>query len=855
MASLGKLSNSMISITNENTLALLNVNIDFALVRCDPSPEYSKVGSALTLKRKHEAENGALHSIACKLGFLFHEMLPNTPKLHRAYGTRISEILARPGINPEGTKNDGPFRDFVGADCTSIWAAATSGPASISMLFLACMLARAWDAKTTTSIWVELIDERKKQIWAQVDANKIVHPHSLAASRQDLSRADLASWDASVRSWLRRADAAMVSRATQLQLVAKNLSIPYWSAGSTFERVMMNWTRSMEMVEKLLSNIPQEASTRAVLVAISSWHLYPDLLVFQEKARKIPFTDELFPTSGILSTGLEYKGPVDNVTQWSLSLSHFRYYGHPVLVQSENNQDRVPARKLWVAALGVIFRQWEVSYSKFDDAVAWFRVLGNVLRRSNKADCAELSWLMHLCNAAATVVGAAGELNDGGLIKYGWRRAKPFLGHDHVAMRNPFFGLRNPYVVTSLTKSSEIDCGIEYLRGIALHIGLRPNEAVHKVEYRHPSLIARSSKKRKAPMDEATPNKGYTTSTINHASDAIGCFRLMSRACIPPVEWLMSLRALELVTCLYDAFDAATVSLRILDRSILKANWLPDFFRDIYNLNSITTTPVATYLAKMRLAETFSCIALFESGHLDIAPDQMNQVLALCSEDSIFVASVMLCDPGTKPSNNVQVRHLIGNVGHSGMVLMVSPIAPRIRAVGHNPELVAHRPYDDDKKDSFGGTSLHLSFTTWKMPLDWEDTGAIDQSIFIVESVVSVQDNGQWVADIDVLDMVENYPDIVEEFLCDQDCDTASPESTQDIVSIDSWEELLDPPPCAAVFRAVDNWPARLAAVCIIVQQSKGHCAAIIQGGKLCLSCLRSLYSDPEPHLPDLIIN
>lgn len=315
----------------------------------------------------------------------------------------------------------------------------------------------------------------------------------------------------------------------------------------------------------------------------------------------------------------------------------------------------------------------------------------------------------------------------------------------------------------------------------------------------------------------------------------------------------MSLRTLELVTHLYDDFEAATVSLRILDQNVLKAKWLPKIFQGGQSIKGAATTPVAAYLADMSLAETFSCIAMFESGHLDIDSDQMNQVLALCSEDSMFVASIMLSDPGTKASK--KVSHLIGNVGHSGMVLMVSPIEPRIRAVDHNPQLVAHRPFDSNSKDSFCGTSLHLSFTTWKMPLDWEDTGAIDQIIFIVESVVSVQDNGKWIADIDVLDMAQNCPDVVEKFLCDQDCDAVSPESTQDIVSIDTWEEFLDPPPCTAVFRAMNNWAARLAAVSILVQQSKGYDAIIIQGGRLCLSCLHSLYSDLVPHLPHLIIN
>ncbi|CAK7230232.1 hypothetical protein SBRCBS47491_007517 [Sporothrix bragantina] len=164
----------------------------------------------------------------------------------------------------------------------------------------------------------------------------------------------------------------------------------------------------------------------------------------------------------------------------------------------------------------------------------------------------------------------------------------------------------------------------------------------------------------------------------------------------------MSLRTLELVTHLYDDFDAATVSLRILDRNISKAKWLPKIIQGGMSREGAATTPVTKYLADMSLAETFSCIAMYESGYLDIDPDQMNQVLALCSEDSMFVASIMLSDPGTSATN--KVRHLIGNVGHSGMVLMVPPMEPRIRAVGHNPELVAHRPFDSNNTDSFGGT-------------------------------------------------------------------------------------------------------------------------------------------------------
>jgi hypothetical protein len=57
------------------------------------------------------------------------------------------------------------------------------------------------------------------------------------------------------------------------------------------------------------------------------------------------------------------------------------------------------------------------------------------------------------------------------------------------------------------------------------------------------------------------------------------------------------------------------------------------------------------------------------------------------------------------------------------MVCMVPPHEPRIRPLGHDASLVSHPPYDGTLTDSFQGTSLHLSFTTWKVPLDWDSTG------------------------------------------------------------------------------------------------------------------------------------
>ena len=476
MASFGKLTTSGVSMTNENTLALVNLNLDVSLFRCDPSAEFLPVGSAMTTQRKQEAETGQIHKTACRLGFLFHEILPDTPRLIKAYGVRVSEILSSPDINPQGTENDGPFRAFIGADCTSIWAAATSGPASIAVLLLACMLANAWDAKTATSIWVELVQEKRRQIQAKLDDSKVVSPHAFAAAQQDITRSELAMWDASARSWLRRAGLSMTLRHTQFSLIVSNMTIPYPGGGSTFERVTLTWIRAMEVLEKLLNNLPQQACDQAVLLGISSWHLYPDLLVFQTEAKKVSFNDSLFPNSGVLSLGLEYKDrPNDNFLRWSLALSHLKFYGDPVPVRSEERLGRVNISQLWLVALGTIFRQWGISYASFDSTIAWFEELGNRLRHHTGAQCVELTWLLRLCYAASELCGEKRNLAIM-LVKYGWRRAQNFLGSESGHL--PFFGLCNPSAMSALSRASDVECGIEYLRQIASRMELGANDAL-----------------------------------------------------------------------------------------------------------------------------------------------------------------------------------------------------------------------------------------------------------------------------------------------------------------------------------------------------------------------------------------
>ncbi|KAK0670780.1 hypothetical protein QBC41DRAFT_220996 [Cercophora samala] len=997
MNSLGKLNVSGIAVQNENTLALVNINLDFSLWRCSPSPEYHPVGSALTLKRRHEAEKGEIHRIACKLGFLFHELIPETPKLFRAFGNRVSEILSRPGINPQGSESDGPFQPFIGADCTSIWAAATSGPSSIGVLLLACMLADAWEAKAATSIWVELVEERIRKVQADLESGKLVNPHTNLASQQSYTRTELASWDASARSWLRRAEASMKFQHTQFDLIVQNLNIPYPKGGSTYETVVITWTRAMEVLEKLLHNTPQQACDRAVLRGISAWNLFPNLLVFQVEATKVSFSDKLFPNLAVLSLRLEYKsGSSESFTQWSLALSHFKYYGDPVTVSSHEQLSRIYMPQLWLVALGALFRRWEVGYTDFDIAMRWFAELGKVLRHVD-SDCSRISWLHSLCSAV-TVLDGEDRNTAIMLVKYGWRRDRAFLGSssspgNHIA----FFGLCNYRVIRALRCGTTIDAGIDYLRQVAaspkldlkaqdaiityqsniqgrkytewttihpiedhlavwepyfcgwLHVDLSGPGAYKMIEReieerrqyiesigencivvtqesRLPNTTSSSNRwlwwnkapilfaefhgyydslgfykaegswasfshgfnlwvrqsvnvqsclqdaelepkvalrdgiewlKAPPPLDvifkyivavtepgefkEASASVcmpfedmyDYTSHHIHTPQGTQNCLSLLGSQFRQPSDLLDSFKVLEVAAHVYQMMPQATVSLQIIEHTLTSTKW--------FRPSAAVERSAEQYLKQMTRAELFACVAMFESGRFNIDPRNLTDVIALCSDDSLYVADVLLSDPCTSPSE-LGIRHLVGNIGQTGMVCLVSPTKPRIRQIGHDALMVSHPVFDGRCKDSFKGTSLHLSFTNWKVPLAPGPKGEIDQEIFLLESVVSVQEQGRWVADIDALGVERSgfktitFPD------CDCHSGQSSSSEPCDAVSIGSWEELLDQPPCTGIVQTSHNAVARLAAVSILAQQGKAAETAILGGSNFCWKCCRTRF-------------
>ena len=108
----------------------------------------------------------------------------------------------------------------------------------------------------------------------------------------------------------------------------------------------------------------------------------------------------------------------------------------------------------------------------------------------------------------------------------------------------------------------------------------------------------------------------------------------------------------------------------------------------------------------------------------------------------------------------------------------------------------------------------------------------MDAEVTVLESLVSVYDREKWTGDIDIVS--QPFRDSCHPLACshEQRNKTSSSEHIikrigtiycRQLISIDSWDELLDPPENLGshnigVFRAVGNWQAKVAALAICIR-------------------------------------
>ena len=281
--------------------------------------EYLALGSCLSDERRNLAEGGSHHVTARKLGALFRSKLPPVPNLIRSYGKRVSEIAESVTGTPdlESPTAKSVLSNKLGIDGTSIWAAATSGTEALCVQLLACMLARFWQPEEAVSIWVEIVESRKHQL---ADMNRDFDYSELAAMNTALSREQLAEWDSSARAWLRTADKCKMKEQTQLRLIIDNLDTAVSPSSGTYESVVEAWISSMKVVDNLAAGVPQSIHEGAALIGRSSWHLYPDMVVYQAGPQEIHQRDPFVRQGGLLTVGLHSPPTSGNGVSWALPL-------------------------------------------------------------------------------------------------------------------------------------------------------------------------------------------------------------------------------------------------------------------------------------------------------------------------------------------------------------------------------------------------------------------------------------------------------------------------------------------------------------------------------------------------------
>jgi hypothetical protein len=395
----------MVTAQNENSLALANLNFDFTLVKLEAPVEFMGLGTTISTKRKNDAEEGPLHRTARRLGALFKDVLPPTDELFRAYGKRASEISAMPTINPHRTSDrGGMFANHIGADTASIWAAATSGSAAISVHLLGCMLARIFTGPEAVSIWVELVQRQKARSSSRQESALYTQEHnpSVTAAQQDISRADLASWDSSARAWLQSADQAKALQHKQTMLIVNNTSVPVNKEPDTYTSVIKAWTTALLAMNNLVTGMPQRVQDGAALLAISSWHLYPDMVVYSGTCVNVNQRDPLFDHNALLTVGLQEVRDRRSDTQsvyWSLPLACLQYYGHPVQATRSIGQEnsRISCQQFPYIILGCLFDGWGTYATTNEGGLHWIEKLGAILKLD---DLGNHNWLHYLLEAA-----------------------------------------------------------------------------------------------------------------------------------------------------------------------------------------------------------------------------------------------------------------------------------------------------------------------------------------------------------------------------------------------------------------------------------------------------------------------
>lgn len=715
-----------------------------------------------------------------------------------------------------------------------------------------------------------------------------------------------------VRAWLRTADTAMQIRQKQLRLIIDNLGLVMNREGGLYQSVMTSWNTAMTAMDKLISGSPLVVKEGSILLALSAWHLYPNMSVECSVRRFVDQKDPLIQPGGTLTVGLNMRSELeDNAVSWSLPLAHSRYYGRPAFRTGTSgmSSSRVSFEEFLCAMLGSVMSTWKIPERDFKSAVGIFAELSNILPK--------VKWMKTLGSASKFCLNAKGfdlEIITR-IISYGTRRPEFLAPVDQRP--SPGFGLLDINVLLDALKPKEgstiVQAKVNFLRlyaSISPHdmdgALIRfidqnqesPDETYDAISWNDQASSKRVmltnigenkiSPRKKRPRDwesiyrtvhdpvywpdTATTNCPDGPHTLKLPPTPLGPTQKFEFFCGDPntaaiyrpskhdepfrprnrirvkdllpllrsnlidrrtllniitkehkhTKYMHSLQAVTEAASVYESLTDARVDLKLLSRP-LHSSWFAKSYDRKYLSGPredgvySSARPVQTKAKPSNLVSAFCCIALFESGEMDFDPSQLERAMAVSYGDSIFVSHKMLLDP-CQLERPGTVRRIVGNVGKPGMAILIPPSTTEMpKPCAESWKVVNHSPFDGQYEDNFAATSLHLHFTGYELPVDIGERGKIDHPAYLLETVVSTYDRGQWVADIDIHQGLSRCA-----FGWDVDV-VAENTIKGDLVSVDSWAEFLDPPVRKSIVRACGNPFARLAIVAVAAQQGYNY--------------------------------
>ena len=142
-----------------------------------------------------------------------------------------------------------------------------------------------------------------------------------------------------------------------------------------------------------------------------------------------------------------------------------------------------------------------------------------------------------------------------------------------------------------------------------------------------------------------------------------------------------ALHALAIATRVHLQLDAATTSLKIVEAPVDKAPWRTE---------QDGSDPALRSSARTR---ALAGIARLESGILLLEPSEFDKTLAIASGNSIVVVAAMISDPFENLAAD-SVKRITGNIGRTGIPMLVALFEPKIRPLGNHHNFVENVAYD-----------------------------------------------------------------------------------------------------------------------------------------------------------------